>query len=392
MKKYILSIIGLFAVSAATAEDTVISQIVQNNNGLQESKYSYEAQTYDLKSQNNLNDPEVEMSYLFSKPKSIELSATETFDWPGIYGARSRYASHRISAFEYLYQSNCVEVAMQAKSLVIDLVYTNRKIALQKSLVDSESKLLSLLEAKEAKNEITIIEMNKLRLELLDNKNALKSLNVEKNMILADLKTLNGGKDFVEFDSDRADYAEQKIQPLDFYLSEYRDFSPEYKALVQQQNADKEAIKVAKYANYPGFTLGYRYKDEDGVRAHGFVVGMSIPIFSSRHKVKAAKMAYSATMFAESNGLLQGEAKVRKAYNSLLAQEELIAEYKPFSMNPQLYSLLDKALDAGQISLRDYIVEARDLKASTLRLYDMERDYHLAVAELTKYDVLKGGF
>ena len=129
--------------------------------------------------------------------------------------------------------------------------------------------------------------------------------------------------------------------------------------------------------------------DEGGEQAHGFIVGMSIPIFSGRHKLSAAKSRSLADSYAADNTGLQEELRVRSGYAALLSQEEMIGKYKPLVENEDYYRILSEALNGGQISLRDYIIEIRDIAEATQKLYDMEYSFQTGYVDLTKYDVLK---
>lgn len=376
----------------SVANDGVMRQVFANNPDLQSARMTYEADALNLKAENNLADPEVELAYLFDRPgKGIELTVTEGIDWPGMYGARKKYIKHQITALEYVYQTKCVEISANVRSALIDLVDVNRRIALQKRILAEEEELLGILSEKYADREISIIEINKLRLELFDNKAVLKDLNVRKNVIVESLKTLNGDNELSGLDVDIADYDDRILDNVDSYLSDFRQYSPEYKVAMQQRIADNQAEKNAKFANFPGFTVGYKYKDEGGEQAHGFIVGMSIPVFSGRHKIRAAKHQSLATAYAADNVGLQEELRIRGDYASLLAQEEMIGKYRPLVLNDEYYRLLADALNAGQISLRDYIIEIRDITAATQRLYDMEYDFQTKYVDLTKYDILKDG-
>lgn len=388
--RYGLLLSALMLPLSAMADGGIMEQVFANNPDLQSAKMTYEADALNFRAENNLADPEVELAYLFDRPgKSIELSVTEGIDWPGVYGARKKYIKHQITALEYVYQTKCVEISSQVRLALADLVNVNRRIALQKRVLAEEENLLDLLSEKYADREISIIEMNKLRLELFDNKVALKDLNVQKNVIIESLKALNGGKELSGLDTDVVEYSGAILEPVDFYISDFRQYSPEYKVAIQQQIVGAQAEKVAKLSNFPGFTVGYKYKDEGGEQAHGFIVGMSIPIFSGRYKLSAAKSRSLADSYAADNTGLQEELRVRSGYAALLSQEEMIGKYKPLVENEDYYRILSEALNGGQISLRDYIIEIRDIAEATQKLYDMEYSFQTGYVDLTKYDVLK---
>ena len=69
----------------SVANDGVMRQVFANNPDLQSARMTYEADALNLKAENNLADPEVELAYLFDRPgKGIELTVTEGIDWPGM--------------------------------------------------------------------------------------------------------------------------------------------------------------------------------------------------------------------------------------------------------------------------------------------------------------------
>lgn len=388
--KYIVIVVILIFSLPVSASVGIEEQILSNNKALQASKNKMEADILNLRSENNLSDPEVEMSYIFTKPeRTMELSVTESVDWPGLYSARKKYIGHQITAFQYMYMEEYLGLSLQVRNLLNDLIDTNKRIALTKKILAEEEKLLELYEKNLDNSSFTIIEVNKLKLEIFENKTQFKALVVKKNSIKQDLKALNDGNELQGFGLDETSYEDFKLQGVDSYISDYLDYSPEQKIAEQQKLSGKQGVSVAKLSGLPGFTFGYSYKNEGGEKGHGFVLGMSIPIFSNRHKRNSAKAEFIANSLSEQNAGLMAEANIRSVYNAILSQQEQAEEYASIVENPEYYSILRKSLDCGQITLRDYIIELRDLALATEKLYDMEYDCQNKFAELSKYEVLK---
>lgn len=375
----------LLTVFGAFAHEDVVRQILSNNIELKSAQKSFDAEAQGVRAENNWADPEVEFSYTFGKPDdSFEISVTEGLEWPGMYAARKRMAKHQISAFEYIYQAKMLEVKENALLIMADLTDVNKRINQLNFLIGKEHDLYKFYSSKEAEGELTIIELNSLRLDLFDTEAELKDLLIRKNVLLEDLKTINGGVGIV-IDSSFNSYSQENLQPLQCYIDSYKTNSPEYKAAVQKRYADRQAVKVATMGTFPNFALGYKYSKEGSVSNHGLIVGVSIPLFSSRHKRKAAQRLHEASEFAVANQELMEVAKIGAQYSSLLSMQDMIAEFRPIADNDAIYRSLDRALETGQLSMRDYLIEMRQLKSAKMRLFDMEYNYQTALISISKY-------
>lgn len=385
-RSLLVSAFALTAVGAFAGND-VVNQILTNNIELKSAQKSFEADAQGVRAENNFADPEVEFSYTFDKPDdSFEISVTEGIEWPGVYAARKRMAKHQISAFEYIYKAKLMEVKENAMLILADLTDVNKRINQLNFMIDKERELYKFYSSKEAEGELTIIELNSLRLDLFDVEAELKDLLIRKNVLLEDLKAMNGGVG-VEVDNAFNSYNQGELLALQHYVDSYKANSPEYQATVQKRYADKQAVKVATMGAFPNFALGYKFSKEGSASNHGLIVGMSIPLFSSRHKRKVAQRMHEASEFAVANQELVEVSKIGAQYASLLSLQEMIAEFRPIADNDAIYRSLDKALEAGQLSMRDYLIEMRQLKSAKMRLFDMEYNYQTALISISKYNL-----
>ena len=386
LKRWILVSALVLTSFGAFAQNDVVNQILSNNIELKSAQKTFEADAQSVRAENNMADPEVEMSYTFDKPDNgFELSVTEGIEWPGVYAARRNMAKHQISAFEYIYKAKLLEVKENAQLILADITDVNKRINQMNFIIDKERELYKFYSSKEAEGELTIIEMNSLRLDLFDAEAQLKDLLIRKNVLLEDLKAMNGGVT-MEIDNAFSSYDQSVLKPLQAYIDSYKANSPEYQAAVQQRYADKQAVKVASMSAFPNFAVGYKFSKEGSASNHGLIVGLSVPLFSSRHKRKAAQRLHEASEFALANQELVDVAKIGAQYSSLLSLQDMIHEFRPIADNDDIYRSLDKALNAGQLSMRDYLIEMRQLQAAKMRLYDMEYNYQTALIGISKYN------
>ncbi len=122
-----------------------------------------------------------------------------------------------------------------------------------------------------------------------------------------------------------------------------------------------------------------------GEEFSGFSVGISIPLWENKNKVKYAKMK---TLALEE---VANDHKVR-LYNQLNSIHKKASELQKSAKNYQeklqqfnSTELLKKALDQGEISLIDYLLEFSIYYESIKTSLKMERELNVTVAELNKY-------
>jgi hypothetical protein len=135
----------------------------------------------------------------------------------------------------------------------------------------------------------------------------------------------------------------------------------------------------------PKLQTGYMSEKVVGFHYQGISVGMTIPLWENKNKVK----------FAEANAqALESYATDNKArfYNHLkalhaksTALQKNVNEYRSGLRSFDNSELLKIALDKGEISLISYIIELSLYYESVNRLLELDRDMNKALAELNQY-------
>ena len=89
---------------------------------------------------------------------------------------------------EYVYQSKALSLLVEAKQLLIELVNINKRIVLQEKIMDMEKDLLANYELGNEACELSLIDVNKLKVELFDTETQLKQLYIQKRVAVDGLK------------------------------------------------------------------------------------------------------------------------------------------------------------------------------------------------------------
>ena len=163
----ILSAIIILGISVnANDFDNALFEIVSNNPTLVASIAENEAEINELKSENNLPDPEIGYEHKWGKEGAkwgVDIS--QSFEWPGVYSARKKAINSTSEAIEYLNKSNYLNKLVEIKLLLIDIINLRKQISLVSQL-ESQIDSLTLKYQQGAKQgEVTILDINKMKIE-----------------------------------------------------------------------------------------------------------------------------------------------------------------------------------------------------------------------------------
>ena len=136
----------------------------------------------------------------------------------------------------------------------------------------------------------------------------------------------------------------------------------------------------------PKIEIGYRRNTDGNDASNGFLIGGSIPLFSNKNKVKAAKARQAEAQMKQDDARLKAEAAARTAVENMRRTEASMAAYDVPLMRETL-RLLRTAVESGEMAVTDYYVEADNIYRNMQAYIDLERQYQGTVAELTKNEL-----
>lgn len=390
LMSYIAAVILFVANSYAITIDEVIDSIKKNNVALKISHEGYLGAKKEICSTNNLSNPEVGFEY--HKGANIEgdkygFAITQKFDWPGLYISRSKSNDSKISA-EYANHLNMqLGILLDAKQLCMQVVNLNKKIETQGEIYDNISQLYTEYEKAAKQGEVSILDINKLKIELLNVKNDLDVYVAELESVKAALCGINGDNEISNILC-LNEYPTQDLESIEFYMSQITSLDPEYIAKFEGVKVAKGDYSVAKNGWFPEFALGYRYTNELGTKFNGFEVGMSLPIFANNKKVGASKSNLLVAEMAKNDILIKKEVDLKAEYLQIVSTRTQIYNYKSvLEENNEMY--LKKALDGGELSLLNYLLELRYFLEAKHTLLDLEYKYNTLLTSLNKYSLIK---
>lgn len=370
---------------------TVLSQIEKNNTALQALRKRTEADQYGYKAERALDAPEVGFDYLWSSPADVgtrkDISVTQSIDVAALAGARGKLADSRTELSDIQYNIERQKILLEAKQLYIKIVYCNAVNAELSSRIARSEQIEAAYRDMQARGETDMIEVNKAHLAYLSQKNALSRNMVERESLLSELQGLNGGEP-VEVNA--SVISTDEVLPADFgaWYAEASQQIPELAYMKKNVDVNAAEARTAKMANYPSLTAGYMAELVKGSNFRGLTLGLSIPIWSVRSKVRQANASCEAAKLEERDAVTKTYNSFKALYDRAKGLQEISTELSSsLAVSTEAMALTEHKLKAGDISLIDNIMELSLYYSLADEVLATSCDYALALAELYAWNL-----
>jgi len=387
-------LIGLFSIGLslnlqAQSDLKEILQAVETNNLSLKAQTNYiESQKIGYKTEMNLANPEIEYEKNFSDSDGnpYEILISQDFDFPTVYLHKNKIKKAKTANLNNLLQQSRQDILLSAKKVCLNLIYQNKLKDQLTIRYENAQKLVNFFQKKLEKGDANILEMNKVKIVLLNVKNQLQLCNTQVINLKEELKQLNGGKT-IDFNTILYPNFSLEEDFTKFEMDVLKN-TPSLNQMKANMDIASKQTALAKNQVLPKLNLGYRYLNSDINKSfNGINVGISIPLWESRNKVKYAKLNQ---LSQESQFLSQEKiilSEVQKNFQNYTGLKASLAEYRQILEGSNMNELLKKALDFGQISSIEYFMESIYFYDSYDTYLQVEKEYHLAVADLLKYQL-----
>lgn len=379
---------AMLSASGQNSIDEVLRSIEANNKELQANGQLTVSKKLEAKLDNNLPDPSVSYVHQYGNREGMgiqgELVASQSFDFPSVYVQKNKLAKSKAASYDRQGAEFRQQILLQAKELCLDLVLLNQQKALLDQRRQNAEQLSELYAMRLQSGDANILETNKINLELLNAKTEARMNEATRIAKLQELATLNGGI-AIEF-TDTAYTPVKELLSFEELRSEAITSNPQLLTLKSEQIAAQRQLSVNKSKGLPGFELGYRLNTATGgERFNGFLVGVTIPLFSNRNNVRQAKAQSLYTDLQLESTTSTVESELRQLYNQSLALRTSMDEYNAVLKSQNNLALLNKAIQTGQISMIEYFVDVTTLYQSMQNYMQLQNEYQKVMAQLYKY-------
>lgn len=386
-KKKILCILWLSVTTATaqTAVEKVLQQIEANNTTLSAVYDELEAQKLQNKTGLNLPNPEVEFAYLWGSPSGMpgrtDMSVTQEFDWTVLLGHRRRTSEYENEMIELKYRQTRIDVLLEAKQRLIELNYYNTLCEAMEKRREAAQQLLQLYQKKMESGETNILETNKVQLDLSLLSNEMELLEIERRTQQQELQRLNGGIP-LNTDAELLSYGGGLPSDFEEWYGIAEKSNPMLKYVRKEVELNKEKVEMNRVMGLPVVTAGYTSELIKGSNYRGLSVGLSIPLWENKNRVKQAKAALQASENRMGDARLQFYLSLKILYDKVQGMRQAAQRGRKALDESGGLALWKKALTAGEISLTDYLQETEFYYTRMERVLQAERDYAATLAEL----------
>jgi outer membrane protein TolC len=377
------------SVAAQTGQDAVMAAIETNNSTLIALREQMEAQKLGNRTGIFLAGPEVTFNYLWGNPgitgNRKDFSVTQSVDMATLTGMKNRMADGRNHLLELQYRAERVSLLLEAKQHCIELIYHN---ALKKELdlrLHHAQTIADAYKERLERGDVSRLEYNKALLHLSSARGEGARVDVERRALLSELKRLNGGE---EVTLDEELYPEV-VFPADFdgWYARAEQLNPVLEYVRQETAVSKQQVSLSKAMGWPALSAGYMSEAVVGQHYQGMTLGISIPLWENKNRVKQAKAAVRAAETRQADRIHQFHSHLRTLYERASGLKRTAEGYRQSLATLNNTALLKKALEAGEISLLDYMVEIGLYYDAMNQALSAERDYRLLLAELAAFEL-----
>jgi len=387
IKIVLLLIFFPLSLLAQDAIENVVKEIELNNTSLAALRKSTDAQKIGNKTGNFLQNPAMEFNYLWGDPSQIgnrtDFSISQTFDFPSAYGYKNQISELKNEQAELEYRRQLMNIHLKTRLICYDLIYTN---ALQSELtkrVSYSQNIAKSYRLKFEKGDVNILDYNKAQLNLLNISKELEAVVIEQQAQLAELTQLNGGKP-VALNQTTFEMVEL---PLDFdqWYQAMEQNNPTFGWLKKEIEINQKQTSLNRAMGLPKIQTGYMSESVVGQQFQGITVGLTIPLFENKNRVKYAEANAQAMESVASDNKMQFYNHLKALHAKTIALQKNVKDYRTSLLSYDSSELIKKALDKGEISLINYLMEFSLYFESINKLLAMERDLYKTVAELNQY-------
>ena len=379
--------LGLHAQSSGI--ESILQEIEQNNEELKALMSYMDSRWLELKSGNNLPDPQVGAFYLpFGEHTTgdySEFQISQSFEFPAVYGARSNLIKQQSVQLELDYMARRQEILLTAQRYCQELIYINKRMAIERSRVTQAKTVFEQVQELFEKEQIGILELNKAKVVWVKEQFRIRQSENDKRNHLLLLQSLNGGN---ALSFEQTDYlGALELGGIDSLWQNKLSSDPLLRQLDQQETIAKNKLKLSKSNSLPNLTAGFNNQGVSSERFFGVYGGISIPIWSNRNKVKAAQ---SNLEFQESFSTLktsQAYASFEKQFNDYKILLSKFEEYQSTLEGLNSDELLLQAYQLGEIAFMEYYMELQFYRQAYDEMLDMENQLYQLRAQILKHQL-----
>lgn len=333
-----------------------------------------------------LGDPEVSLSYMLGVPSDVpnrtNIEVTQPFDFATLSGAKRRLAGARERVEEASLGVERASLGLEAEKALVNYVYWHSMVQELQRQHDRVHAMHEVAERALEHGKITRLEYNRIALESISADADLDMARTELSSAASEIAVLAGGAQV----SLPSEWPQAKLPGSfeEFCRAFPPEASPEIALLAAQVGEAAGEVEMRRKERMPNFSFGYTGELVRGANYHGAVLNFSLPLWGERGSVNAASARRRALELQVTAASDRYVAAKRAQYDRALALQRAVEAqceiYTEIQKTNESY--LRQALDAGTITVLEYMTEQEDFYTHALKFLEARRDFLLARADL----------
>ena len=364
-----------------------LERIEQNNTTLIALRTEAEARKLENRTGITLADPEVGLKRMWEGAEETgnltEFTVSQSIDLATALGYRTRVAREQNQLIDEEYRMARMEILLDAQLTLIDIAYYN---ALHAELERRLGHARRVAEAEKTRLECgdtDALSYNNVLLSLSSLEAEQARVAMERDVLIARLTALNGGQPLDGLESLGNLESLDNLVNSDFVTWYAEAHLPQLAQARQLTQVRSGELALAKSMHLP--TLSATYVNERhtiGSRSQGVAVGVSIPLWANKNRVRSARTALEAAEAHKADAELQLRSAFEQEFARVKGLHHTASLYRRALDEANNTALLEKAMEEGFISVLEYL-QGIELYYDYLdRSLSADRDYQRALAEL----------
>ena len=313
-------------------------------------------------------------------------SVNQSFDFPSKYLLQKKINNSTILLAEQEFNLGRLIVMLEAKLAVLDLIYNTKSVNMLKDRRKGYERLKSAWEKMLDKGETTIMDYNRILMELSVVNLEITQREADIEMLREKLRFMSGSDlNLPVFD----EYPIFTVPGVDVLIMEKSEIHPAFLIPEIEYQVNKQEVNLSKAGSLPGFQVGYGSEIVNGVAYTGPVAGLSIPLWANSNRIRSALAAADHSAAVRDATLLKLTSQVRNEYANLNALQKNISEVVNIINSGGGTKFPDMALYQGEISIITYFMYLEAFYQSEDRLLKLENDFHKSVAILLDHHLAR---
>lgn len=379
---------GLYAQDKNLSEAEILRTVELNCPVLKNIAATADAEMIQARTGNSLSDPQFDYTHTWGNSGAAgedEFTLTQGFDFPTAYAQRNKAAKANAQVANANYQALRTEQLLSARLLVQEIIYLQKRKTVDSLRLNDALYAERIAQRRNEAGDITVIEENRTQIQLLSARNALARTQMALASALAKLSSMTCTP--LTEDVSITAMPLPELPPLEQVLEKAYAADASLTAAKASQQAALMQRRLATSLALPKFSAGYKHSRSDGLNFNGLIVGMSIPIFESRHTVKLARarQTEAETSYESQHAALT--TQIRAAYLQAQSLGAMRAFYAENRAPKDKAGVLKKALEAGQMGILEYFTELDSVYRNMEEWIEVTYNYNSLVIELDKYSL-----